>query len=150
MGRVIAIYQQDGKTRVGPPSRNDRFLPVLGLIHQNGMLERFILTPPCTDMDQAEDTRKALYAAARYFCSCGEKYCTRKHNNIDGCPNEGMRLSCRADIVHDDKGRLRVQMKLFDKQIGIRSVVARYGPDPSKWPYQSKAKKLKEASNGAV
>ena len=109
------------------------------------MLERPILTPVCEDMDDAERTRKSLYAAARYYCSCGEKYCTRKHNNIDGCPNGGMRMSCRADIVKDTKGRLRVQVRFWDKQIGIRAVVERYGPDPSKWPYQSKARKLKES-----
>lgn len=146
MPRVIAIWQGGS----GPPQRRDEYVPVLALIHQRGMLNRPILTPVCADRDQADWIRKGLYLSARYYCSCGEKYCTRKHNNIDGCPNAGVRLSCRADVVKDAKGRLRVQVRLWDKQIGIRSVVERYGPDPSQWPYQSKARKLKEASNGAV
>lgn len=137
--RVIAIWQGGS----GPPTRNDRFLPVLGLIHRNGMLDRHVLTPPCATVDQADEVRRALYSAARYYCSCGEKYCTRKHNNIEGCPNGGMRLSCQAHVVKDAKGRLRVQARFFDKQESMREVVRRYGPDPSKWPYQSKARKVK-------
>lgn len=141
--RVIAIHQ-GGKA--GAPTRNDRFIGVLQVIHSAGKLDQLILTPPITTMDEAEDTRRALYAAARYYCSCGQKYCTRAHNNIDGCPRDGMRLSCQAHVVKDPEGRLRVQFRIFDKKEAMREVVKRYGPDPSKWPYQSKARKIKEES----
>jgi hypothetical protein len=120
-------------------------VPVLAVIHQREMLGRPILTPVCTDRDQADEIRRALYAAARYYCTCGERLCTKKYNNIDGCPDDGMRFSCRADVVKDGKGRLRVQVRYWDKQIGIRTVVQKYGPDPANWPYQSKARKLRES-----
>jgi hypothetical protein len=142
MGRVIAIFQQEhGVPRTGPPRRNDRLVPVLDLIRERGMLGKPVLAPRCASMDEADAMRRDLYAAARYYCSCGARYCTRKHDNISGCPDGGMRLSCHADIVRDARGALRVQVTVFDKAEGIRSVVARYGPDPAAWPYQSKARK---------
>lgn len=141
--RIIAIHQG----QAGPPTRNDRLLPVLRKIHEMGMLDQLVLVPIryTQNADEAEDVRKGLYAAARYYCSCGEKYCTRKYNNIVGCPKGGMRLSCQAHIVKDSQRRLRVEVRIFDKKEAMREVVAKYGPDPSKWPYQAKARKLREA-----
>lgn len=95
-------------------------------------------------MDEAELARKDLYNAGRYYCSCGERYCTSKHNNINGCPRQGMRLSIRADILRDDKGALRVQLRAYDKQEGIRYMIRTYGPDANAWPYNPRARKIKE------
>lgn len=148
MPKLIAIHQGN---RAGPPKRSDRFVPVLDLIHRQDLLssnersvDKPILTPSFTSMEEAEAAKKDLYLAGRYYCSCGVRYCTRKHSNISGCPNQGMRLSIRADIVRDDKGALRVQLRVYDKQEAIRSVIRRYGPDPDKWPYNPRARRLKE------
>lgn len=125
------------------PKRNDRFIPVIMLIHKREWLEKPILTPACRDMDQAEQVRKDINRAARYYCSCGDRFCTRNHDNIGGCPNQGMRLSCRADIVRHKDGTLRVQVTLRDKRIGIQHVIRTYGPDPANWPYHAKRKQLR-------
>lgn len=102
--------------------------------------------------DQADDVRKSLYNAARYFCSCGHKDCIRKWGNIPGqnkgnpkggCPRGGQRVSCQAQIVMHN-GHVRVQFKFFDKREAMREIIAKYGPDPEKWPYLAKRKKLKE------
>jgi hypothetical protein len=144
VGRVIGIWRgEDGRVRSGPAVRNDAFVPVLDLIRSKGLLDRPLLTPRCRDRDHADQVRKSIYLAARYYCSCGERMCTRKHNNIDGCPDEGQRLSVRCDVVKDSEGRLRVQVQVFDKKESMRAVVQRYGSDPSAWPYQSRAKKIR-------
>ena len=144
MPRVVGIWRgPDGGVRTGPAVRNDAFIPVLELIRERGLLDRPLLTPRCRDRDHADQVRKSIYLAARYYCSCGERMCTRKHNNIAGCPDGGQRLSVRADVVKDSDNRLRVQVRVFDKRESMRQVVATYGPDPANWPYQSRAKRLK-------
>lgn len=138
MGRVIALGPGG---RAQAPQRDDRFRDVIDLIRERGLLGRPLLTPPCRNRDHADDVRRAIYRSARYYCSCGEGYCSRKHSGE--CPSGGQRIGCRADVVRDAKGKLRVQLRLYDKQEARREVVRKYGPDPSKWPYQSKAKKAK-------
>jgi hypothetical protein len=141
VGRVVAIWQGGS----GPPQRNDRFLPAVAFIHEHGLFDRPFLTPRCRSMDHAEDVRRSLYLACRYFCSCGERLCTRKNPNTKGCPDGGQRVSVRADIVKDAKGKLRVQCTFYDKTEAMRQVVATYGPDPSNWPYQARAKKMRQS-----
>jgi hypothetical protein len=143
VSRVIAIHQG----QAGPPTRNDRFVPVLDLIQRHGLLDRFLLTPPCRDRDDAENVRRSIYTSARYYCSCGVKFCTRKYDNLTGCPDGGQRLSVRADVVKNQAGKYCVQLRVYDKREAMRAVVDKYGPDPSKWPYQSKARKLKLNGN---
>jgi hypothetical protein len=146
VGRVIAIHQgPDGRHRPGPPARDDRFTPVIEWVLNSGQLGQPYLVPLryTSNHDEAEDVKRSLYNAARYFCGCGERHCVRKHSNIQGCPDQGQRVSCQAKIVRKD-GHVRVQFTFFDKKEAMREVIAKYGPDPSKWPYQSKAKKLKE------
>jgi hypothetical protein len=127
-------------------------MPVVQQAHAAGLFGRPILTPVFQSHDAADDARKGLYLACRYFCSCGSKMCTRKYKNIPseenpdgGCPMDGQRMSCRADVVKDAEGKLRVQVVFFDKSEAIRTVIKKYGPDPSAWPYQSKARKIKDA-----
>lgn len=146
MARVIAVWQGGS----GPPVRNDRFIPVLKIIQGKGLLGRKILTPVCKTHDQAEDVRRSLYTSARYYCSCESRNCARQHNNYPtdtnpegGCPAGGMRLSMSAHIVKDKQGHLRVQLQVNDKKIAIRYMITKYGADPSLWPYQSRAKKLR-------
>jgi len=144
MSRVVAIHQ--GKAR--PPARRDEFVPVLEVVRQRDLLGRLLITPEWMALpthDDADWTRRGLYMAARYYCSCGQRNCHRAYDNVAGCPRGGQRLSCRADIVKDAKGRLRVQFTVYDKREAIRRHVATYGPDPSRWPYQAKARRLKEA-----
>jgi hypothetical protein len=154
VGRVIGIWRgPDGGVRTGPPQRDDRFIPVLDLIRRQGLLDRPLLTPRITTADQAEQIRRSIYLAARYYCSCGERLCTRRHPNVPttenpagGCPDGGQRLSVRADIVrHPGTGHLHVQLRVFDKRESMREVVRKYGTDPSRWPYQARAKRLKNA-----
>jgi hypothetical protein len=141
LGRVIGIWQGGA----GPPVRNDRFIPVVALVHEHQLLDKPVLTPACQNMDQAEDVRRGIYLACRYFCSCGDRLCTRKHSNLDGCPAGGQRISVRADVVRDAKRQLRVQCTFYDKTEAMRQVVATYGPDPSAWPYQARARKLRSS-----
>jgi hypothetical protein len=153
MSRIIAIHQgPDGRRSVGPPRRDDRFIPVIDWAIQAGELGNPWLVPVVytQNRDEAEAVRKSLYAAARYYCSCGTRYCTRKYSNIPseknpagGCPEGGQRISCQAHIVKTN-GVVRVQFKFFDKRESMREVIAKYGPDPSKWPYSPWAKKIKE------
>lgn len=150
MPKVIALYRErDGSVKAGPAKRQDQFIPVIDLVLQYGWLGRKLLTPVCTTHDQADRTRKGLYTSARYYCSCGARHCTRKYSNVPregfpegGCPNGGQRVSCRADIVKDKDGKLRVQVTLYDKREATREVIRKYGPDPSQWPYQAKARKI--------
>ena len=139
MGRVIGVWQGGA----GPPKRDDRFVPVIELVHRLGLYGRPYLTPPCRTWDQADDVRKGIYLGARYFCSCGEKYCTRKYRNTEGCPDQGERVSVRADVVRDAERRLRVECTFYPKAEAMREIIRKYGPDPSLWPYQAKAKKLR-------
>jgi hypothetical protein len=139
VSRVIGIWQGGA----GPPARDDRFVPVVALVQARGLFGRPLLTPRCRNLDQADDVRRGIYLAARYFCSCGEKYCTRKYGNVGGCPDDGQRVSVRADVVRDDQGALRVQCTFFDKTEATREIIRKYGPDPALWPYQAKAKKLR-------
>jgi len=144
VGRVIRIYQDgSGQHRAGPPLRDDRFVPLIEMIRSWQALNQPYLAPLrfTPTKDACRDLIRSLYLAARYYCSCGERYCTRKHNNLKGCPDGGQRISCQASIVKDSQGRHRVQFSYFDKKESIRAVVAKYGPDPSQWPYNSRAKK---------
>lgn len=115
-------------------------------VRAHGLLDRLLLSPVCKTMAAAEELRLALYRSARYYCSCGAAYCTRKHSNIppgNGCPDGGQRISCQAHVVKDAAGRFRVQFRLFDKMESIRQVVRDYGPDPNTWPYFARRKRLK-------
>lgn len=143
---MIGIWQGGA----GPPVRNDRFVPVVAVIARHGLFDRPFLTPRCKTRDQADDTRRGLYLACRYWCSCGERNCTRRYSNTAGCPDGGERISCRADVVKDRKGRLAVQVTFYRKAEAMRQIIATYGPDPSQWPYQARARKLKGQSNGAM
>lgn len=152
VGRIIAIHQGlDGRKTPGPPVRDDRFFPVIDWVLANGELGNPWLVPVrfTENRDEAEAVRKSLYNAARYYCSCGQRHCLRKYTNYPsgknpdgGCPAGGRRVSCKADVVTRN-GHVRVQFTLYDKREAMREVVARYGPDPSKWPYQAKAKRIK-------
>ena len=152
VGRVIAIHQG----RAGPPLRDDRFMPVVDWVLANNVLGQPFLVPVrfTENRDQADDVRRSLYNAARYFCSCGKLACTRKWGNVPGqnkdnpaggCPRGGMRISCQARLVMH-QGHVRVEFRFFDKKEAIREVIAKYGPDPDDWPYYAKRKKAKEAN----
>lgn len=150
MGRVIAIHQG----RAGPPPRDDRFVPVIDWVLSHGELGRPYLVPVrfTENHDQADDVRKSLYLAARYYCGCGKPACTRKYGNVPGqnqanpqggCPDGGARVSCHAILVRVS-GHVRVQFTIYDKREAIRQVVETYGPDPGNWPYFAKRKRPKE------
>lgn len=154
MGRLIAIHQgPDGRHRPGPPLRDDRFFPVVEWFRASNELGNPWLVPVkyTENRDEAEDVRRSLYNAARYYCSCSNRNCVRQFSNYPseknppgGCPDGGERVSCQAKLVTHN-GHVRVQVTFFDKTEAMREVVAKYGPDPSKWPYQAKAKKLRGA-----
>lgn len=148
MSKVIALGP-GGKAQA--PERDDRFGRVIDLVLDHGLLDRKLLTPPCNDYEHADDTRRAVLRSARYYCTCGRKTCTHKWKNYPhegnpdgGCPLGGQRVSGRAVIVKDKQGRLRVEVIFHDKRESMRFIIQKYGPDPSKWPYQAKAKRLKE------
>ncbi len=143
MARVIAVGPGG---RAQAPARDDRFRPVIELVLAGGLLDRPLLSPVCKTMDAADDVRRGLYRSARYYCSCGEANCTRKHSNIDGCPRGGQRVSCQAKIVRGHGGKLRVQFTLFGKAEAIRAHVERHGADPNEWPYYARRKQLKPKS----
>jgi hypothetical protein len=152
MGRVIAIGP-GGKAQA--PVRDDRCREVIQYVLEHGLLGQDLLSPVCTTMARAEDLRRALNRSASYFCSCGETFCTRKHKNYppdNGCPGDGQRISCRADVVRwtdpaDGIAKLRVQFRLRDKREGIASVIERYGPDPNNWPYYSRRRQRQGKGN---
>lgn len=115
------------------------------------MLDKPILVPIkfTPNHDEADDVRRSLFNAARYYCSCGDRHCCRKFKNIPhdsnpqgGCPNGGDRVSVSAKLVRKD-GAIRVEFTFFDKREAMREIIRKYGPDPSKWPYQGRAKKLR-------
>lgn len=138
MSRVIAIGPGG---RAQAPERNDQYRPVLEQVIAMDLMNKFVLSPVCQSEARAEEVKNGLYRSARYYCSCGGKFCTRKHNNIEGCPDGGQRLSVQARLVRDDEGMLRVQFRVMDKKEAMRAVVQKYGPDPNKWPYYAKRKK---------
>lgn len=155
MGKVIAVGP-GGKAQA--PERSDHFRPVIEHVRGAGLLDQLLLSPRCRDHEHADDVRRGLYRSARYYCSCGNWLCTRKHPNTPtkenpegGCPDGGQRISCRASVVTvtvtADNGEKRkhyhVQFRLHDKREAIRAVVKKYGSDPAKWPYFAKAKRSK-------
>lgn len=148
MSRVIAIGPGG---RAQAPARDDRCRPVIEYVIANGLLDRVNLSPVCTSRARADDLRLALYRSARYFCSCGAIYCTRRFKNVppdNGCPDGGQRVSCQADVVlwtdpRDGIRKYRVQFRLMDKRESMRAIVRKYGPDPNKWPYFARRKRLK-------
>ena len=144
VSKVIAIGPGG---RAQAPTRSDTCRAVIAAVHAGGMLDELLLSPPMRTYEDADGLRRGMYRSSRYFCSCGKWDCTRRHSNIEGCPDDGQRVSCRADVVTtadaNGKTRYHVQFRLHDKQEAMRAVVARYGPDPSLWPYQSKAKRSK-------
>lgn len=145
MGRVIAAGPGG---RAQAPQRDDRCRPVIEYVLAHGLLGRKLLSPVCTSIARAEELRQALYRSARYYCSCGAPYCTRKYRNVppdDGCPHGGQRVSCQAGVVRDAGGRLRVQFALFDKREAMRAVVRQYGPDPNRWPYFARRKEARSS-----
>lgn len=143
MGKVIAIGPGG---RAQAPERRDVCRPVIDYVLSAGLLDRKLLSPVCSSLARAAQLRLDLYRSARYYCSCGHIYCSRKHRNTppdDGCPHGGQRVSCQADVVQDANGDLRVQFRLMDKREAMRFVAKRYGPDPNKWPYYARRKRLK-------
>jgi hypothetical protein len=149
MGRVIAVGPGG---RAQAPARDDRCRPVMEHVTGASLLDRLLLSPPCRTRAQAAEIRSALYRSARYYCSCGMIYCTRKYANVppdNGCPRGGQRVSCRqADVVlwtdpADGQRKLCVQFIIVDKREAMRAVVQKYGPDPNNWPYFSRRKTLK-------
>jgi hypothetical protein len=152
VGRVIAIGP-GGKAQA--PQRSDWYREVIDAVRDGGMLDQLLLSPACDGREHAEDVRRGLLLSARYYCSCGRKNCTYKHKNYPtedspegGCPFGGQRISGRADVVtvtgEDGSKTWHVQFRLHDKKEAMRSVIQKYGPDPARWPYQSRAKRLKE------
>lgn len=142
MGRVIAAGPGG---RAQAPQRDDRCRPVIDAVLAGQLLDRKLLSPPCPTLAAARELASALYRSARYYCSCGKIYCTRKYPNTgDGCPRGGQRISCQAEPVKDKTGKFRVEFRLMDKRESIRAVVRIYGPDPNKWPYFARRKQLKE------
>jgi hypothetical protein len=151
MARVIAVGPGG---RAQAPARDDRFRPVIELVlagvpgcaqcaRNSSGLGHSHPSPVCKTMDEADDIRRGLYRSARYYCSCGQANCTRKHSNIDGCPRGGQRVSCQANIVREHGGKLHVEFTLFDKAEAIRAHVERHGTDPNAWPYFARRKQLK-------
>jgi len=148
VARVIAIGP-GGRSQA--PARDDRCRPVIEYVLQTGQLDDLLLSPPCTSLARAGELCQALYRSARYYCSCGHLYCTRKHRNVppdNGCPRGGQRVSCSADVVlwtdpHDGIAKYCVQFRLYDKREAMRTVVLKYGPDPNKWPYYARRKQLR-------
>lgn len=147
MARVIALGPGG---RAQAPERDDRCRPVIETVRGMGLLDRKLLSPPVQSQARADELRLALYRSARYYCSCGAPFCTRKYGNVPGqnaanpdggCPKGGQRISCQAQVVRDEDGLYRVQFRLFDKRESIRQVIRDYGPDPNKWPYYAKRKK---------
>jgi hypothetical protein len=138
MGRVIAVGP-GGKAQA--PERDDRYRPVLEQVVAMGLLGRWVLSPPCQSEEKANEVKNGLYRSGRYYCSCGARYCTRKHDNIGGCPDGGRRLSVQARPARDAEGMLRVEFRVMDKKESMRAVVQKYGPDPNNWPYFAKRKK---------
>jgi hypothetical protein len=65
-------------------------------------------------------------------------------NPEGGCPRGGIRLSVNVQVKRDDKGKPRVDLRIWTKTEGMASVLERYGPDRSAWPYDAGAKKLRE------
>jgi hypothetical protein len=152
VGKVIAVGP-GGKPQA--PQRSDYFRGVIDYVRGAGLLDQLLLSPRCRGHEHADEVRRGLYLSARYYCSCGDWLCTRKHANVPGeanpgggCPRGGQRISCRAEVVTvtggDGRKRYHVQFRLHDKREAIRAIVAKYGPDTSKWPYLAKAKHLKE------
>lgn len=148
MGRVIAIGPGG---RAQAPARRDVCRPVIDFVLEHQLLDRKLLSPVCPTQTFAAGLRLDLYRSARYYCSCDQPYCTRRNKNVppdNGCPRGGQRISCRADVVlwtdpADGRQKYCVQFQLHDKREAIRAVVAKYGPDPNKWPYFSRRKQLK-------
>lgn len=153
MGRVIAIGA-GGKAQA--PERDDRFGYLIDAFIARGLLGRKVLSPVCKDWAHADDVRRALNRSARHYCSCGRVSCTRRHKNyvIDGlpggCPHGGQRVSSDAKVVTDKQGKYRVQLTLRDKREGMQHVINKYGPDPANWPYNPRAKNLRQAANGTA
>ena len=154
VARVIAVGP-GGKAQA--PVRDDRARRVIETVIGMGDLDKLLLSPRCRDRKDATELKQALYRSAWYFCSCGQPYCTRRHNNVPGCtegckrehpagcPDGGQRISCQADVVTvtgDGGARsYHVQFRLFDKAEAMREVIAKYGPDPNQWPYYGRRKK---------
>ncbi len=127
------------------PPRDDRFREVITIYIQRDLLGKVTLTPVCGSIDQAEDIKRALFRSAFYYCSCAKPTCTQRHNNNDGCPDGGQRISAEADVVRDKAGKLRVQVTFRDKQEARRAIIAKYGADPANWPYDPRSKRPGQA-----
>lgn len=149
MSRVIAVGP-GGKAQA--PERRDLYAPVIEVARNTQQLDKLLLSPACRNHEHADEVRRDLYRSARYYCSCGRVTCVRRYPNIPhegnpagGCPHGGQRISCSADVVtvtgEDGRRVYHVQFRLFDKAEAIRQVVAKYGPDPNKWPYFAKRKR---------
>jgi len=151
MGRVIAVGP-GGKAQA--PARTDGFRDVIETVRARGLLDELLLSPACRGHEHADQVRRGLNLSCRYYCSCGGKNCHRRWKNFSsednpqgGCPDGGQRISCQADVVTvtggDGRKQYHVQFRMFDKRESTRYVVQKYGANPSKWPYQSRAKRTK-------
>lgn len=118
------------------------------------MLDELLLSPACRTLDDADQMRQGIYRSAWYYCSCGRASCTRRHKNYPagdepgGCPDGGQRISVEAEVVTvtagDGKRTYHVQFQLHDKREAIRALIEKYGPDPARWPYNPRAKRLRK------
>lgn len=148
MGRVIAIGPGG---RAQAPARRDLYRDHIEQVREQAMLDKKLLSEPCSTKAEADQLRRDLYLSAKYYCSCGHVTCTRRYKNFpwgDGCPHGGQRISCKAYVVletdpADGRKKYCVEYQLFDKREATRSVAAEYGPDPNNWPYNPRSKQLK-------
>lgn len=137
--------------RIGPPVRNDEYRDLIEHVRNAGDLDELLLFP-ADSYDHADEVRRGLYRSARYYCSCGEPQCTRKHDNKTGCPDGGQRITFRGEVTartgEDDRKHYYVEFRLHDKREAWRSMIVKYGPDRSAWPYDPRARKLRGKANG--
>lgn len=147
MGRVVAIGP-GGKPQA--PARTDNFRDLIDLMRQHGLLDQLRLSPQVyASWEEADEVRRGLLLSARYYCSCGRTSCTRRYKNYPteknpagGCPYGGQRITGRADVVKDSRGRLRVQWVFHDKRESVRHHLQKRGLDRSTWPYDPQAKRM--------
>jgi len=151
VGKVIALGPGGKAQAPKRDERDERYRHVIDLARERGQLDEPQSTPACRNYEEADDTRRAILRSARYYCSCGRRTCAQKWKNYPtannpegGCPHGGQRITARADIMKAEDGTLFVQVIYHDKAESMRWTVQRYGKDPSKWPYQARAKRLKE------
>lgn len=149
---MAKMVERSPDGRIGAPKRRDEYRVVIDTVRRLGQLDQLLLSPAARNYDHADEIRRGLNRSAWYYCSCGEAQCTRKHDNIAGCPDGGQRISSRAEIVtktgEDGRKHYHVQFQLHDKREAIRAMIRKYGTDRSKWPYDPRARQLRRKTNG--